>query len=425
MAACRLLVLALVAAPAWALAGKKAAPSGFAKAPAGKSKAGAGFSAAPTAARAPAAPQSPLAPSQGISPQGVSEAKNPQFMGSFMINDETVVDDLVALFEATPQVRGMISTAATGQPVVDTAVKDSLECSFAPNDPRPAWRNYLRALKECAAAYVAEYPYAGAYGVWSLNSRTNLQLYPPGGGYKTFHTERTGAGEPEGSRHLVFMTYLNDVTDAGGTEFYHQGLIVQPKKGLTLIWPADWTFTHRGVASQTQQKLIATGCIGDAWARPGCRGEALQGHIGEEFGVWRRGADVESPARYADVTLANVEVGLRVVRGRHWRTGKYAWKDDRHGLGTILGLTDFHGRLHGANAATPHAYDRFHFKIPGVATQGPRWCTVRWDATDKESIYPIGATGPLGKWWWDPEGEEHAQPCFSLRANSHDLQGKP
>jgi hypothetical protein len=33
-----------------------------------------------------------------------------------------------------------------------------------------------------------------------------------------------GAGEPEGSRHLVFMTYMNDVTDAGGTEFYHQVL---------------------------------------------------------------------------------------------------------------------------------------------------------------------------------------------------------
>ena len=58
------------------------------------------------------------------------------------------------------------------------------------------------------------------------------------------------------------MTYLNDVTDAGGTEFCHQNLIVQPKKGLTLIWPADWTFTHRGVPSPTQEKIITTG-----WSR--------------------------------------------------------------------------------------------------------------------------------------------------------------
>ena len=97
------------------------------------------------------------------------------------------------------------------------------------------------------------------YGAFSLTSRTNVQLYPPGGGYKTFHTERTGKGEPEGSRHLVFMTYLNDVADAGGTEFHHQDVIVQPRKGLTLIWPADWTFTHRGVPSPSQEKIITTG----------------------------------------------------------------------------------------------------------------------------------------------------------------------
>ena len=55
------------------------------------------------------------------------------------------------------------------------------------------------------------------------------------------------------------MTYLNDVTDGGETEFLHQGLKVQPQKGLTLIWPADWTHTHRGVASPTQEKAIVTG----------------------------------------------------------------------------------------------------------------------------------------------------------------------
>jgi hypothetical protein len=55
------------------------------------------------------------------------------------------------------------------------------------------------------------------------------------------------------------MTYLNDVTDSGETEFLHQQLKIKPEKGLTLIWPADWMFTHRGVASLTQEKYIATG----------------------------------------------------------------------------------------------------------------------------------------------------------------------
>ena len=55
------------------------------------------------------------------------------------------------------------------------------------------------------------------------------------------------------------MTYLNDVTDGGETEFMYQKLKIKPKKGLTLIWPADWTHTHRGIPSMTQVKYIATG----------------------------------------------------------------------------------------------------------------------------------------------------------------------
>ena len=55
------------------------------------------------------------------------------------------------------------------------------------------------------------------------------------------------------------MTYLNDVSDHGETEWFHQKLKVKPKKGLTVIWPADWTFTHRGISSPTQRKIIVTG----------------------------------------------------------------------------------------------------------------------------------------------------------------------
>ena len=54
------------------------------------------------------------------------------------------------------------------------------------------------------------------------------------------------------------MTYLNNV-DEGGTEFYYQKMITPAKKGLTLIWPTDWTHTHKGQISKTQEKFIITG----------------------------------------------------------------------------------------------------------------------------------------------------------------------
>ena len=55
------------------------------------------------------------------------------------------------------------------------------------------------------------------------------------------------------------MTYLNDVNKGGETEFYYQKLKIKPEKGLTLIWSADWTFTHKGHTTLDEDKYIITG----------------------------------------------------------------------------------------------------------------------------------------------------------------------
>ena len=84
----------------------------------------------------------------------------------------------------------------------------------------------------------------------------NIQHYGPGQGYKRWHNER---GEYQiNQRALVFMTYLNDVPDGGGTEFaYYPELKIKAKKGLSLLWPTDFTHTHRGIISQTKEKYIS------------------------------------------------------------------------------------------------------------------------------------------------------------------------
>ena len=85
-----------------------------------------------------------------------------------------------------------------------------------------------------------------------------MQWYPKGGGFKQWHTERSNALPGSVYRHLVFMTYLNDVPD-GGTEWYYQQKYVPAQRGYTVIWPADWTFHHRGRVSTDSEKMIITG----------------------------------------------------------------------------------------------------------------------------------------------------------------------
>ena len=51
------------------------------------------------------------------------------------------------------------------------------------------------------------------------------------------------------------MTYLNDVPD-GGTHFKYQDLTTPAEKGLTiLIWPTDFSHTHKGQITLTKANM--------------------------------------------------------------------------------------------------------------------------------------------------------------------------
>lgn len=93
-----------------------------------------------------------------------------------------------------------------------------------------------------------------------LEEPFNFQNYAPGYNYSVWHCENNGKN-PYDKRVLAFMTYLNTVENGGETEFLYQNMKVTPKKGKTLVWPAYFTHTHRGLPAPTEKKCIVTGWI--------------------------------------------------------------------------------------------------------------------------------------------------------------------
>ena len=179
------------------------------------------------------------------------------FVGAWYIPDLKVCDELIEFFKRSDQkTPGEIGHDR----VVNKDIKDSLDVIITPNQfGLPVVRKYIINLYEVVKHYTDRYLYARLVSPWGITENINLQYYEPGAGYKAWHTERIGPMPPSVNRHLVFMTYLNDVDDAGGTEFFYQKITAQPRKGLTLIWPVDWTHLHWGIVSPTQEKYIITG----------------------------------------------------------------------------------------------------------------------------------------------------------------------
>lgn len=181
------------------------------------------------------------------------------FIGGWFLENMAVVDELLTLYRDSPKKIIAASANLDGMNYIDTSVKEATELTLMPDSTEPAYLNYLIELQKVVEKYIAEYEWCNAYAPWGIIEAAAIQHYPKGGGYKKYHTERVCAKHPFSARHLVFMTYLNDVHDGGGTEFLYQKVITPARKGLTLIWPADWTHTHRGVVSQTEEKTIITG----------------------------------------------------------------------------------------------------------------------------------------------------------------------
>lgn len=120
-------------------------------------------------------------------------------------------------------------------------------------------REYINLVHSIELKYRKKFEYINHISDWGLMSPFNIQKYDPGYAYNPIHIEQGGPEAGKLQRILAFTTYLNDIEVGGETEFIHQNMKVQPKKGLTLIWPAGWTHPHRGIPAPNETKYIATG----------------------------------------------------------------------------------------------------------------------------------------------------------------------
>ncbi len=170
--------------------------------------------------------------------------------------DTDICDKLIEEYETNDlKYPGMIGSGV-GEDNVNFSIKKSTEIVLKDINNRKLVQNYFDKLKNVLNEYVKIYPYSSNLQESFSCSGFKIQKYLPGEGFYKWHFEEDGGGEDQ--RHLVFMTYLNDV-DNGGTEFLYQDKKIEAKKGKTLIWPAAWTHTHRGVISKKDIKYIATG----------------------------------------------------------------------------------------------------------------------------------------------------------------------
>jgi len=178
------------------------------------------------------------------------------FIDGYYLPNLSVCDDLINFFESS----GKKQLGQVGNGYVNAKVKDSTDLELNPNDivEYQVIQDYFKQLSKIIDLYKRKYKFCTeTLSQWGLHENFGIQKYTPTQAYHGWHCE--SANIFTSKRHLVFMTYLNDVKKGGETEWYYQNVKIKPEKGLTVIWSADWTFTHKGNTTFNENKYIITG----------------------------------------------------------------------------------------------------------------------------------------------------------------------
>ena len=85
-----------------------------------------------------------------------------------------------------------------------------------------------------------------------------IQKYIKCDGFYKWHNDSAIKNELS-QRIITFLWYLNDVEEGGETFFYNGK--VKPEAGKLLLFPATWTYNHKGNMPKSHNKYIITGWV--------------------------------------------------------------------------------------------------------------------------------------------------------------------
>jgi hypothetical protein len=156
-------------------------------------------------------------------------------------------------------------------PRIDKDLKVTIDTTITHNI---AWREEDEVLYKALGNALYEYEIhlqKTSSGKWNLHPSDGYQVkdtgymvqkYEPNGFYNWHHDWCMNEGW---SRIYTYIWYINTIKeeDGGWTEFI-DGTRIQPKVGSILLFPATWTYVHRGYTTKVP-KYIVTGWI---YARP-------------------------------------------------------------------------------------------------------------------------------------------------------------
>lgn len=192
----------------------------------------------------------------------------------FYINENSLSKelcfDILNLFENENKYEGITAGG------LNKSVKDTTEVQIPQNSKSPLF-NKLRTLLDKELSnnikkyvnninnFVSEHEENSENKFKIFNDflsydTMQIQKYDKQKGRYVYHHDFIIQEKEKRYRVITFIWYLNNVEEGGETEFWSDYKI-KPTAGKLVLFPASWTFPHRGKMPISNDKYIITGWV--------------------------------------------------------------------------------------------------------------------------------------------------------------------
>ena len=120
----------------------------------------------------------------------------------------------------------------------------------------PLLGEFSKIIWDCYKIYAQKYGTVVNLGDHRISPVTRLQKTKPSQGYHVWHSDSDNMLSCR--RVMVSSLFLNTIENGGETEFLYQSLRVPPVQGTLILFPAQWTHTHRGNPPLKENKYYMT-----------------------------------------------------------------------------------------------------------------------------------------------------------------------
>lgn len=176
-------------------------------------------------------------------------------------------DDMIKKFEDDPEGQSYVGIVGGG---INPEIKKTLDLTITNSGIWEKEDSFIctklhNAIKSYISHAVKSVPNIDILnGIRNISdSGYHIQKYEPNKGFYTWHNDFQFQ-EDKGNRIFTFIWYLNTVESGGETEFTN-GMKIKAEKGKLVMFPATWTYTHRGCMPYSSEKYILTGWVYNGW----------------------------------------------------------------------------------------------------------------------------------------------------------------